>query len=136
MTSNKFFAIVAGVGPGTGRSVAIRFSKSYPVVLLARGPESYNEVVAEINQAGGKAIGITADAGDQASVAAAFATIKKELPGLKLAAAIYNVRPNGRPSLKPFLELTLEELDSSLNGNVYAISEVFIRAGVSLTEPP
>ena len=123
MTSNKFFAIVAGVGPGTGRSVAVRFSKAYPVVLLARRPESYNDVVAEINNAGGKAIGITTDTADQSSVASAFETIKNELPDLKLAAAIYNVRPNGRPGLKLFLELTLEELDSSLNGNVYVMSK-------------
>ena len=125
MTSNKFYAIVAGVGPGLGRSAAVRFSKAYPVVLLSRHPESYNPVIAEINEAGGKAIGISADAGDQSSVAAAFETIKKELPDLKLAAAVYNVRPGtGRPSLKPFLELTLEDLDRSLNGSMYVYPEL------------
>jgi len=119
MTSDKFYAIVAGVGPGLGRSAAVRFSKAYPVVLLSRHPESYNPVVAEINEAGGKAIGISADAGDQSSIAAAFETIKKELPDLKLAAAVYNVRPGtGRPGLKPFLELTLEDLERSLNGSI------------------
>lgn len=121
MVSTDFYAIVAGVGPGTGRSVAIRFSEAYPIVLLARQPESYNDVVTEINEAGGKAIGITADATDESSLKAAFETIKKELPGLKLAATIYNVRPNSRPSRKPFLELTLNDLDTSLNGNMYAI---------------
>jgi NAD(P)-dependent dehydrogenase (short-subunit alcohol dehydrogenase family) len=123
MMSNKFYAIVAGVGPGTGRSVAVRFSKAYPVVLFSRHPESYNDVVAEINTAGGKAIGITTDSTDEASVASAFETIEKELPGLKLAAAVYNVRQSGRPSQKPFLELTLEQLDSSLNGSVYVVSQ-------------
>jgi NAD(P)-dependent dehydrogenase (short-subunit alcohol dehydrogenase family) len=122
MVSDKFFAIVAGVGPGTGRSVALRFSEAYPVVLLARRPESYNDVVTHINKAGGKAIGITADATDESSLASALETIKKELPGLQLVAAIYNVRPNLRPSRKPFLELTLENLDISLNGNVYVLS--------------
>jgi len=118
MVSDKFFAIVAGVGPGTGRSVAIRFSEAYPVVLLARSPESYNNVVAEINKAGRKAIGITADATDESSITSAIETIKKELPNFKLAATIYNVRPNSRPSRKPFLELTLEDLDTSLSGNI------------------
>jgi len=118
MVSNKFFAIVAGVGPGTGRSVALKFSEAYPVVLLARRPESYADVVAQIEKAGGKAIGITTDATDAASLASAFETIKKELPGLQLAAAVYNVRPNSRPSRRPFLELKIEDLDTSLNGNV------------------
>ncbi|KIW90909.1 uncharacterized protein Z519_08692 [Cladophialophora bantiana CBS 173.52] len=120
MVSNKFFAVVAGVGPGTGRSVALRFSEFYPVVLLARRSESYNDVVAQINDAGGKAIGISADATDEASLASAFTSIKKEkgFENLQLVAAIYNVRPNSRPSRKPFLELKLEDLDISLNGNV------------------
>ncbi|EXJ77825.1 hypothetical protein A1O3_08984 [Capronia epimyces CBS 606.96] len=118
MVSNKFFALVAGIGPGTGRSVALKFSEFYPVVLLARHPESYSDVVAQINKAGGRAIGISADATDEASLASAFETINKEFEGLQLVAAIYNVRPNSRPSRKPFLELNLEDLDVSLNGNV------------------
>ncbi|TVY36003.1 putative oxidoreductase [Lachnellula subtilissima] len=118
MVSDKFFAIVAGVGPGTGRSVALRFSESYPVVLLARRPESYNDIVTQINSAGGRAIGITTDATDEASITSAFETIKKEFGKLQLIAAIYNVRPDSRPSLKPFLELNLQDLDTSLNGNV------------------
>jgi NAD(P)-dependent dehydrogenase (short-subunit alcohol dehydrogenase family) len=119
MVSNKFFAIVAGIGPGTGRSVALRFSEEYPVVLLARRPESYNDVVAQINKAGGRAIGIAADATDESSLAYAFETIKKEFENLQLVAAVYNVRPNSRPSRRPFLELQLQDLDTSLNGNVY-----------------
>ena len=123
MVSDKYFAIVAGVGPGTGRSVAIRFSEAYPVVLLARRPESYNDVVAQINKAGGRAIGITADATNESSLASAFESIKKEFQDLQLVAAIYNVRPNSRPSRKPFLELNLEDLEVSLNGNVYVLPQ-------------
>src|SRR6201996_2175384 len=136
MVSDKYFAIVAGVGPGTGRSVAIRFSEAYPVVLLARRPESYNDVVAQINKAGGRAIGITADATNESSLASAFESIKKEFQDLQLVAAIYNVRPNSRPSRKPFLELNLQDLDASLNGNVYVpiYERLFIQAIVSLTE--
>lgn len=118
MVSNQYFAIVAGVGPGTGRSVALKFAESYPVVLLARQAESYNDVVAQINAAGGRAIGVPADATDEASLASAFDTIKKEFENLQLVAAVYNVRPNLRPSRRPFLELTLKDLDVSLDGNV------------------
>lgn len=134
MTSNKFYAVVAGVGPGTGSSVARRFSKEYPVVLLARHPDSYNDAVTEINKAGGKAIGIPTDVGDAAAVASAFETIKKEFPDLKLAAAIYNVGGGGRggrPGRKPFLEATLEDLESSLNGNMYVASKPIAAAVIS-----
>ena len=50
-------------------------------------PESYNDVVAEIQQAGGKAFGISTDTADEASVTSAFETIKKELPNAKLKRA-------------------------------------------------
>ncbi|KAL7624036.1 hypothetical protein AAE478_005593 [Parahypoxylon ruwenzoriense] len=113
--SSKFFAIVAGAGPGTGRACALRFAKAYPVVLLTRNPESYQDTVAEINKSGGKAIGISADASDVKSVNSAFETIAKELPGLKLAAAIYNVGAGFKR--KPFLELDVEDFDTSVGGN-------------------
>jgi NAD(P)-dependent dehydrogenase (short-subunit alcohol dehydrogenase family) len=113
--ASKFFAVVAGVGPGTGRSVALRFAKAYPVVLLARKPESLSDVLAEIRSQGGVAFGISADTSDEKSVASAFETIKKELPDTKLAAAVYNVGA-GR-AFKGFLDLKLDDLRTSLEGN-------------------
>ncbi|KAH7155213.1 short chain dehydrogenase [Dactylonectria estremocensis] len=113
MASAPFFAVVAGAGPGTGRAVALKFAKTYAVVVLARSPESYNDTVAEIKKAGGHALGISTDVADAASVNSAFETIKKELPGSKLAAAIFNV--SGGFAKKPFLELKPEELDDSLD---------------------
>lgn len=86
------------------------------MVLLARRPESYEKVVAEIKQSGGQAIGITADVADQASISKAFETISQELPESKLAVALYNV--NGGFARKPFLDLKLEELDAGLDGTV------------------
>jgi hypothetical protein len=85
--SSKLIAIVAGVGAGTGASVAKKFATAYPVVLLARKPENYEPVVKEINAAGGKAIGISTDISDSASVQAAVAGIKKEF-GEDVAAAV------------------------------------------------
>lgn len=101
----------------TGRAAAIKFSKAYPVVLLARSSETYQETVKEINEAGGKAIGISADTSDRDSLASAFVTIKKELPDHKLAAAIFNASA-GFPR-KPFLEIKPEELETSLNVNMF-----------------
>lgn len=94
---------------------AKRFAQAYPVVLLARREESYKDLVTEINQSGGKAFGIATDVVDPSAVQSAFQTIKKELPDQKLAAAIYNVAA-GR-SVKPFLEMKIEDLEASLKGN-------------------
>lgn len=68
--------------------MALRFAKAYPVVLLARNKANYTDIVAEIKQAGGEAVGISTDTSDAASVAAAFEQIKKEFGDKKLAAAI------------------------------------------------
>ncbi|ETS85021.1 hypothetical protein PFICI_03046 [Pestalotiopsis fici W106-1] len=116
--AKDFFALVAGAGPGTGRSIALRFAKLYPTVLLARRRENFDGIVNEIEAAGGTALGITADVSDPAAVQAAFATIKKEMPNSKLAAAVYNV--NGGFAMKPFLDLKAEDLESSLDGTVRA----------------
>ncbi|KAK4142972.1 uncharacterized protein C8A04DRAFT_12804 [Dichotomopilus funicola] len=113
--SKSFYAIVAGVGAGTGRSVALRFAKAYPVVLLARNPSNYTDIVAEIKQQGGEALGISTDASDAASVASAFEQIKKEFGDKKLAAAIFNAGAGF--GIKPFLETTADEFNQSLSGN-------------------
>ncbi|KAI0455144.1 NAD(P)-binding protein [Xylaria acuta] len=89
--SSKLFAVVAGAGTGTGRAVALRFAKAYPVVLMARRPESYQDTVSKINEAGGRAVGVSVDVTDGRSIGSAFGAIQKELSGLKLAAAVYNV---------------------------------------------
>jgi NADP-dependent 3-hydroxy acid dehydrogenase YdfG len=85
--ASKLIAIVAGVGPGTGAAVARKFAASYPVVLLARNPDNYNDLVKEINGSGGKAIGISTDVADAKSVQNAADEIKKEF-GNSVAAAV------------------------------------------------
>jgi NAD(P)-dependent dehydrogenase (short-subunit alcohol dehydrogenase family) len=111
MASKNFFAIIVGVGAGTGRSLSLKFAKTYPVVLLSRKAESYTDIVGEIKKAGGEALGISADIADPASVLSAFETIKKEFPGKKLAAAVFNA--SGRPKVGPFLDLTLDDFEAS-----------------------
>ncbi|KAH8601312.1 short chain dehydrogenase/ reductase-like protein [Bisporella sp. PMI_857] len=113
--TSTFFSIVAGVGAGTGRSVAIKFAKTYPVVLLARKPENYESIVKEINSSGGQAIGISTDVSSPESVKNAFGEIKKEFKGKKLAAAIFNV--GGSFLRKPFLETKLEEYEAGYKAN-------------------
>lgn len=116
MASQKLWAVVAGVGPGTGASVARRFAKSYAVALLARNPANYEDLVKEINTAGGRAVGISTDTSDANSVRNAFEQLKKE-DGFQghLAAAIYNV--GGGFIRKPFLELSDEEFEHGWKTN-------------------
>ncbi|KAK3683803.1 hypothetical protein B0T22DRAFT_261362 [Podospora appendiculata] len=113
--SKTLYAIVAGVGSGTGRSVALRFAKAYPVVLLARHNDSYDSIVSDIQKQGGQAVGISADTSDPESLNAAFEAIKKEHPDKKLAAAIFNV--SGGLTFKSFLELKVEDIDASHAAN-------------------
>lgn len=116
MSSQKLWAVVAGVGPGTGAAVARRFGKSYSVALLARNPANYEDLVKEINSSGGKAVGISTDCADESAVKKAFEQIKKE-DGFQgnLAAAVYNV--GGSFVRKPFLELTDDEFSIGWKAN-------------------
>lgn len=126
----KLFAIIAGVGPGTGAAVARKFAAAYPVILLARNPANYEAVVSEINQSGGAATGIITDVSDEESVKKAFLKIEETYVKGKdgseqgrLAAAVFNV--GGGFIRKPFLELSTEEFEGGFKSNGY----------VSLLEP-
>ena len=85
--SSPLLAVIAGVGPGTGAAVARKFAQSYSVVLLARSPKNFEPLVEEINKAGGHAIGISADVGDEESMKSAFEKIKGEGKGLAVSVA-------------------------------------------------
>ena len=74
-------------------------------------------MIKEIEAAGGKAIGISTDVADGASVANAFEKIKASMKGGKLAAAVFNV--GGKFIRKPFLELNEEEFMSGMEANGY-----------------
>ena len=119
--ASKAFAIVAGVGPGTGAAVARRFSKAYPVVLLARNPDNYNSLVDEINKSGGKAIGISTDVSSEKSMDDAMAKVKQEFEGASCAAAVFNA--SGRFVRKGLLDMTVEEFTA---GHEVSVKGAFI----------
>jgi NAD(P)-dependent dehydrogenase (short-subunit alcohol dehydrogenase family) len=115
--STKPFAVIAGVGSGTGSFLARRSAKEYPIALLARNPESYEPLVQEINNGGGKAIGISTDASDEESLKSAFKTIAERYDNAPCAAAIYNA--SGGFVRKPFLETKIEDLEKGWGVTVY-----------------
>ena len=88
--SSNLIAIIAGVGAGTGASVARKFAAAYPVVLLARNPDSFEGLAQEINSSGGKALGISTDISDSTSVKKAVEAIKKEF-GSDVGAAVFSL---------------------------------------------
>lgn len=110
--STKPFAIVAGVGAGTGASVAKKFSKQYPVALLARSTDFSNKLAEEIKAEGGTALVYKVDVSDEQSMKAAFDEIRKDL-GTTCAAAVFNA--SGRPFPKPFLWQSEADLKSGLD---------------------
>lgn len=115
--ASKAFAIVAGVGPGTGAACARRFAQAYPVVLMARNPDSYESLVQEINKSGGKAIGISADVSSPDSMKAAFQKIEQEHKGATCAAAIFNA--SGKFTRGPLLEMKVEDFQAGWEVSVY-----------------
>jgi len=139
--ASNFFSIVAGVGAGTGRSVALKFAKAYPVVLLARNPSNYESIVKEIKASGGQAIGISTDITQPSSVNNAFKEIEQVHKGKNLAAAVYNV--GGGFARKPFLEMTLEEFQAGWELNAkglflfsQAVLPLLLKSVDSAPHPP
>ncbi len=66
-------AVVVGAGSGTGAELAkLLAAEGYSVVLARRDAASLAPLVAEIEQQGGDALAVAADASDEAQVAALF----------------------------------------------------------------
>ncbi|RPB09079.1 NAD(P)-binding protein, partial [Morchella conica CCBAS932] len=138
----KPLAIIAGVGPGTGASVALRFAREYTVILLSRTASSFDSVVSEIKSNGGEAYGIPTDISNEKSVKDAFAQIKSNHADTPVAAAIFNAA--GGFVRKPFLEVTLGEWDGTwaVNGfgrGAFLFSQStlpLLSASTNLPHPP
>ena len=101
------YAVIAGVGPGTGASVARKFAATYPVVCLSRTPANFEPLVEEINSSGGKAIGVSTDVTNASSLKEAVKKIESEFGDGGCAAAVLNAA--GGFVKKPFLEMSEEE---------------------------
>lgn len=106
-------AAVIGVGPGLGSAVARRFAREdYAVALVARREESLAGARQEIEETGGTALAVTADATDPASVAKAFERIREELGDPEVL--VYNA---GAFQMGGILEVEPEKFDECLRAN-------------------
>ena len=108
--AHKAFAVIAGVGPGTGAAISRRFASAYPVALLGRSPSKFDWLVQEINDGGGKAIAVKTDVSNETSVKEAFGKIHDEFQDATCAAAIFNA--SGPLGNAPLLELGVSEFSA------------------------
>ncbi len=92
MLKNKT-ALITGGGSGIGRATALEFAKYGAFsIILDQNPEAAAKVAREIEQAGGKAAGVSADVASSEKLSAAFDEVRchtSELHILVNSAGIY-----------------------------------------------
>src|SRR5439155_1664920 len=94
-------AVIAGVGPGLGSSLARAFAREgYAVALISRRSESSEPVAEQIRSAGGEAIIIPADVTQRQAVLKSVERASAELG--PITALAYNASGYGRGA---FLEI-------------------------------
>ncbi len=110
---NGKVAAVLGVGPGLGAAVGWRFAREgFAVALMARNEDGLSRIRQEIEEDGGAALSISADATDPASVEKAFGRVREGLGEPEVF--VYNA---GAFQMAGILELTPKLFDDSWKAN-------------------
>lgn len=109
-------ALVTGGGSGIGAAAARTMARqgAAAVVLVGRTADELDEVVTEIESAGGNALAITADVSDEQSLVEAYRTTTTEYGRLDVVVA--NAGVNGRWA--GIDELTADDFRSTLDINL------------------
>jgi len=103
-------AVIVGVGPGLGFSVAKRFaSENFNVVLIARNKEQLQTLADELNHTEEKAFVFLADMANQESIISAFEQVKQKFK--KIDVLIYNA--SSKFALKNISELIPDDFMNS-----------------------
>jgi NAD(P)-dependent dehydrogenase (short-subunit alcohol dehydrogenase family) len=108
-------ALVTGAGSGIGKAAALRLAREGAMVgVLSHTDEEIRKVAEEIERAGGKAIPLVADVGDDGQMKKAVADLVQAYGGLDIVFA--NAGING--VWAPIDELQPEEWDRTINTNL------------------
>ena len=126
MADNGRVAIVTGAGSGIGRYSAIALLQAgYSVGLAGRREDALQETVAEAGADGERALAVSTNVGDAASVASLFAQVKGKYGRLDV---LFNNAGTGAPPV-PLEDLTLEQwqtvVDANLTGSFLCTQEAF-----------
>ncbi len=105
----KKTAVISGVGPGLGASLAKKFaSEGYQVGLLARSSDYIQTLAAELEAAGAKALALPTNIADAQMVEASFDKIRAELGEVDVL-----MNHAGNAAWGEFDELTAEDFHRS-----------------------
>ncbi|SFT36261.1 NAD(P)-dependent dehydrogenase, short-chain alcohol dehydrogenase family [Actinopolyspora lacussalsi subsp. righensis] len=116
MLENKV-VVVSGVGPGLGRSLALRSAASgADVVLAARTETRLAEVAREVEAVGRRALVVPTDITDEVSAKTLKRTTLEEFG--RVDALVNNAF--AVPPLQPLTEVDIEDIHSGFETNVFA----------------
>jgi len=110
----KPVALVTGASRGIGRAIALRLAGDYDVVAVARSRDALDSVAREIAARGGSCKPIVLDVTNPSDVASALGGIEADIL----------VNNAGVGVIKPFVELTREEWQRTVDTNFNALFDV------------
>jgi NAD(P)-dependent dehydrogenase (short-subunit alcohol dehydrogenase family) len=119
-------AVVTGAGTGIGKATALAFLRDgWRVALVGRRKDKLDEALAASGAAADRAIAVSADVGDPASVQALFDTVKSKFGRIDV---LFNNAGTNAPGV-PFDELPYERwkavVDTNLNGSFLCAQAAF-----------
>jgi NAD(P)-dependent dehydrogenase (short-subunit alcohol dehydrogenase family) len=130
-------AIVTGASSGIGRATALLFaSEGAMLVVTARRKSQLDELIAEIERAGGKAVAVAGDVRDEALAKELVDTATHRFGGLDVAfnnaGSIGKMGPTADVSLAAWQDTLDTNLTSAFLGAKYQVPAMIARGGGSL----